>query len=251
MHTITYIFTPRDSPLHGRHIYAKSLHGFLFNITGQTDREESDWLHQTGSPRPFTFVPLYTEDGLLAGIRISAITERTVTLFQRTGEWFCRTKRLCQIGGREFFISDCRTTPGPSWQQLALSQPTKKLGLRFVSPTAFKQGPGWLPFPLPSNVFGSAVRIWEAFAPPMMMLPSGWMEWCTKDVFVIQHSIETVQVTISQKEEFTGFVGEVWYEAVQGEEIQLRAWHALSSLAVFVGVGHKATMGMGAIEKLS
>ena len=142
-------------------------------------------------------------------------------------------------------------TPGPNWQQLALSEPVKTLGLRFVSPTAFKQGPGHLPLPLPRNVFNSPVRIWEAFAPPMMVLPSDWLDWCSRDVFITNHNIETVQVNISQKERFTGFVGEVWYEAYRGDEIQLRAWQALSTLATFSGVGHKATMGMGAVEYIS
>ncbi len=53
-----------------------------------------------------------------------------------------------------------------------------------------------------------------------------------------------------QKEVFTGFVGEAWFEAVQVDESQLRAWQALSSLSSFVGVEHKATMGMGAIAQI-
>lgn len=251
MYIITYLFTPKPGhTLDGRHIFAKGLHGFLFNITGQADRSESDWLHGSGAPRPFTLVPLYTEEGQLAGIRLSAITERAATLFQRTGEWFQKTQRPCHIGGHEFFISECRVTPGPGWQQLALSQPAKSMGFHFVSPTAFKQGPGWLLFPLPGNVFGSAVRIWEAFAPPMMVLPNDWLDWCTQAVFVVRHNIETVQVAINQKEMFTGFVGEAWFEATRADEMQLRAWQALGRLAAFVGVGHKATMGMGAIEQI-
>lgn len=251
MYTITYLFTPLRQPLYGRQIYAKSLHGLLFNITGQADRAESDWLHATNSPRPFTLVPLYNDAGHLAGIRIAAITERAAVLFRRTGEWFCQTERPCHLNGQEFIISDCRPTPGPGWQQLAHSSPANIMGLRFVSPTAFKQGPGWLLFPMPGNVFGSAVRIWEAFAPPMMTLPSGWLDWCANDIFVTQHNIETVKVSISQKEWFTGFVGEVWYKANRGDEMNLRAWQALGMLASFVGVGHKSTMGMGALEQIS
>lgn len=251
MYTITYLFTPLNDPLHGRHIFAKGLHGFLFNITGQTDRGESDWLHGGGSPRPFTLVPLYTDDGLLAGIRISAITERAATLFQRTGEWFCKTKRPCHLGGREFIINETRVAPGPNWQQLALSEPVRTVGLRFVSPTSFKQGPGSLPLPLPVNVFSSPVRVWAAFAPPMMTLPSDWLDWCARDVFVTRHNIETIQVNISQQERFTGFVGEVWFEAYEADDMQLRAWQALSTLATFCGVGHKTTMGMGSVELIS
>ena len=250
MHTITYLFEPLDKPLNGRYIHAKGLHGLLFNITGQADKAVSDWLHKHPAPRPFTLVPLYTEEGNLAGIRLSALTEQTASLFQRTGEWFHRTERTCQLGGQEFIICESRSTPGLNWQQLAMTEPGKQVGLRFVSPTAFKQGPGHLPLPLPRNVFGSPMRIWKAFAPPMMRLPDNWLDWCERDVFVTQHNIETIQVNINKKEKFTGFVGEVWYEAYKGSEPNLRAWQALAELATFCGVGHKATMGMGAVERI-
>ncbi len=251
MHTITYLFDPLHEPLNGRFIHTKGLHGFLFNIIGQADREESDWLHKSHSPRPFTIVPLYGDEGCLVGIRLSAMTDRAANLFQRTGEWFCKTKRPCHLGGQEFIIRESRATPGPNWQQLALSEPAKQIGFRFVSPTAFKQGPRHLPLPLPKNVFSSPARCWQTFAPPMMVLPEGWLEWCAKDVFVVQHNIETVQVNISRQERFTGFVGEVWFEAHQGDELYLRAWQALATLATFCGVGHKTTMGMGAVEYIS
>lgn len=250
MHTITYLFTPLYEPLNGRFIHAKGLHGLLFNIASQADRHETGWLHKHPTPRPFTLVPLYSEDGCLAGIRLSALTDRAASLFQRTGEWFSKTERPCHLGGHEFIISECRTTPGPNWQQLALSEPIRQLGLNFISPTSFKQGPGHLPLPLPKNVFGSPLRVWEAFAPPMMLLPSEWLEWCTRDVFVIRHNIETVQVAISRQNLFTGFVGEVWFGARQGSDLQLRAWQAVSELATFCGIGYKTTMGMGAVERI-
>lgn len=251
MHTITYLFAPLRDPMDGRFIHAKGLHGLLFNITGQADRQESDWLHKHPAPRPFTMVPLYDSDGCLVGLRLSTLTDRATSLFQRTGDWFSKTERPCHLGGREFIILESRVTPGPSWQQIALSEPAKNLGLRFVSPTSFRQGPGHLPLPLPANVFGSPIRIWQAFAPPMMVLPPEWLDWCARDVFVSRHNIETVQVNISQQERFIGFVGEVWFEAYQGSEMQLRAWQALGTLAGFCGVGHKTTMGMGAVERIS
>lgn len=250
MHTITYTFTPLRDPFNGRSVHARGLHGFLFNVTGQADRIESDWLHKHPAPRPFTFVPLYNDVGHLAGLRLSTLTDRATTLFQRTGEWFARERRPCQIGGQEFLIADVQTVPGPGWPQLALSQPGRQVGLRFLSPTAFKQGPRHLPLPLPVNVFGGPLRVWEAFAPPIMRLPDGWLDWCARDVFVTRHSIETVTVPIDQREQFTGFVGEVWFVAHQGEEIELRAWQALTDLATYCGVGHKTTMGMGAVNRV-
>ena len=195
-------------------------------------------------------MPLYTENGHLAGIRLSAFTDRASKLFQRTGEWFVKTKRPCHLGGQEFIISETRTTPGPNWQQLALTEPSHQVGLRFISPTGFKQGHGHLRFPLPGNVFRSPAKIWETFAPPMMLLSADWLAWCTQNVFVVKHQIETVQINISQKETFTGFVGEVWFEATKATDLELRTLQALTELATFCGVGHKTTMGLGAVERL-
>ncbi len=251
MHHITLTFTPVRAPIDGRIVTARGLHGMLFNILQQTDKPESDWLHQHKAPRPFSFVPLYTDDGILAGMRLAAITDRTATLFIRTGEWFQRQGHICHLAGQEFIIDEARHTPGPSWQQLAYSQPTRQMGLRFISPTAFKQGPGHLPLPLPANIFGGPVRIWEAFAPPMMRLPDGWLDWCRREIFVTRHRIETAAVNISKREQFTGFVGEVYLDAHRGPEANLCAWQALADVATFCGTGHKTTMGMGVVERIN
>jgi hypothetical protein len=70
-----------------------------------------------------------------------------------------------------------------------------------------------------------------------MQLSEGWLEWFNQDVFIKQQNIETVQVTLNQKECckptcrcFTGFVGEVWFEAFRGSEIDLCAWQALGTV---------------------
>ena len=75
-----------------------------------------------------------------------------------------------------------------------------------------------------------------------------WLDWCRQEVFITRHHIETVTVDISKRESFTGFVGEVWLDAYRGDEADLCAWQALADLAAFCGVGHKTTMGMGAVE---
>ena len=83
-----------------------------------------------------------------------------------------------------------------------------------------------------------------------MRLPDGWLDWCRRKIFVTKHRIETVSVNISKREQFTGFVGEVWLNAHDGDEVNLCTWQALADLAVFCGVGHKTTMGMGAMERV-
>ncbi|HSH03122.1 MAG TPA: CRISPR system precrRNA processing endoribonuclease RAMP protein Cas6 [Anaerolineae bacterium] len=250
MHYITYKFTPLYDPLHGRHITASGLHGLLFNIARQTDPKEATWLHKHKSPRPFSLVPLYDQDGYLAGMRVASITDRTTTLLHRSGEWFATEGRNCHLGGREFIIDSCRLSPAPNWSQLALTQPAKEVGLNFISPTSFRQGPGNLPLPLPRNVFASPARIWQTFAPPMLANIDNWLDWCEKDIFIQEHNIHTVTMAGNKHRSFTGFVGEVWYKAYKGDEQQLAIWQALANLATFCGIGQRTTMGMGAVERI-
>lgn len=250
MYYITLEFAPIRSPINVSIVTARGLHGMLFNILQQTDKLESDWLHQHSPPRPFSLLPLYTDKGDLTGMRLAAITERTATLFIRTGEWFQKQGHICHVAGHEFIIHKAWHTPRLSWEQLAHSQPERKMGLKFISPTTFKQGPGHLPLPLPDKIFHGPMRIWQAFAPPMMQLPDNWLDWCSLEVFVTRHNIQTLAVKISKREQIVGFVGEVWLSAHQGDKQVLCTWQALADLASFCGIGYKTTMGMGALERL-
>jgi CRISPR-associated endoribonuclease Cas6 len=251
MYTITYLFSPIHDPLDGRHITAHSMHGFIFNVTAQTDRGESDWLHKHPAPRPFTMAPLYTDEGIMAGVRLAALTERTAKLFMRTGEWFHQERKPCHLKGQEFYIEEVRSTPGPSWQQLAHSQPAQQVGLRFLSPTAFSQkGNRRLLLPIPVNIYRTPARVWEAFAPPMMARLDGWLDWCERNVMVSDLRLETATVNIREKVTFTGFVGDVWFDAHRGAEMELRIWQALTDLAAFYGVGYKSSMGLGKVARI-
>lgn len=86
---------------------------FYSILPGKQTRRESDWLHQHPTPRPFTLVPLYSADGYLAGMRLSALTEQAASLFQRTGDWFSkRDGRAIWEGG--LFVGESRYRPEPT-----------------------------------------------------------------------------------------------------------------------------------------
>ena len=77
-----------------------------------------------------------------------------------------------------------------------------------------------------------------------------WLLWCERDVFVFEHRIESVAIGLNKVKRFRGFVGEVIYKANGKNQGYLQIWQALGTLAAFCGVGHKTTMGMGAVERL-
>lgn len=247
MYHLTVTITPNEKPINGRFITTRGLHGLLFNVLKQYDPAETEWLHTHESPKPFSMVPLYNPAGHLAGLRYATLTPRITNLFFNAWQVATQNQQVLQLGRYQTFqVTDVEAAPGPTFQELTLLSPSRQMHLHFLSPTAFKQGPGSLPLPLPINVFQGPFRVWQAFAP--FQLPDEWLEWCQQEIFVVEHRIETAVTAITQQEQFTGFVGTVTFRAHVGSEEQLRIWQALGVLATYCGVGHKTTMGMGAVE---
>ncbi|RMD47961.1 MAG: CRISPR system precrRNA processing endoribonuclease RAMP protein Cas6, partial [Candidatus Thermofonsia bacterium] len=243
-------FQGRDGPLDGHQIFARGYHGLLFNVLQQSDTTAATWLHKHRSPKPFSVVPYYNLDGHLTGLRYALLTEDATDIFYRAWMRVYSQKQILKLGHQPFVVSNLEVVSGPDCHRLAeTAVPQKELTLHFLSPTAFKQGPGHLPLPLPGNVFHWPLRVWQAYAPPALRLqmPDTWLNWCRQNIFVTEHQIETAAVSITYKETFTGFVGQVTFNAYKGGQEYLRIWQTLGHLAAFSGVGHKTTMGMGAV----
>jgi CRISPR-associated endoribonuclease Cas6 len=253
MHIVSLFFSGLGQPIDGYHITARGLHGLLFNVLRSNDVNEATWLHSHPSPKPFSLVPFYTEDGSLAGLRLLAFNTRAHDLFRDSWERTWKQATPLRLGHQEFLVRQVETQQAASFQALSQSPPGKWMALRFLSPSNFKQGPGALPLPLPANVFAGPLAIWRAFAPKTLAVavPLDWLDWCEKNVFVASHRINTVEVSISRSEAFCGFVGDVTFEAKDGSAAHLGFWQALGRLATFSGVGRKTNMGMGAVELIA
>lgn len=250
IHQIGIGFHGRPHPLLGRDVTARGLHGVLYTVLRNYDPQGANWLHRHRSPKPYNLTPYYdTESGTLAGIRLGAMTDDAADLLYHAWEEARVSGCELALGRQPFLVSRVTMVPVTTFELLSGSTPAATLGLRFLSPTAFKQGPGHLPLPLPYNVFQTPYRAWNAFAPHRLLIPSDWCDWCADDVFVAEHHIQTAAVTINHREPpFVGFVGEVWFEARSDALLYLSLFQGLGQLAAFSGVGHKTTMGMGAVE---
>lgn len=247
MHHITLTFTPTNGILDGRYIHMKGLHGLLFTVLKQADPAGAAWLHDHESPKPFSMVPLFDAQGNLAGVRYATMNQRTTELLLLAWQMVFNRQEILRLGRYQTFqVTYIESTAGPSFHELATLPLVWKMQLQFLSPTAFKQGPCSLPLPLPFNVFNGPFRVWQAYVPAP--LSEDWLEWCQQELFIMDHTIETATTAITQEERFTGFVGAVTFFAHAATDEHLRIWHALAHLATFCGVGHKTTMGMGAVE---
>lgn len=246
MHRFTLTLEPRRGPLHGRTVTARGLHGMFFKGLKEADPAEATWLHDHPAPKPYSMSALYSPGGLLLGLRLGAVSDRAAALIERCWTWHRDQGNTFQLGPNICAVSEVEYEAGPRWLELAQTPPVGKLTLRFLSPTAFRQGPGHLPLPLPQNVFHGPLRVWQVFS-PLPTLADDWLEWCSRDVFVVDHDIETARVAISRDECFVGFVGDVTFEPIRQDANRLSLMHVLGRLAEYCGVGHKTAMGMGAV----
>ncbi len=241
-----------EKPLLGQHVTARGLHGVLYHVLKQRSAQDAAWLHGHDAPKPYNLTPYYDgEEGTLAGIRLNVFNEQSAGILYHSWQQVKQAGRELRLGRQSFYVPETTLIPGPTFSDLSASLPQKEVGLRFLSPTAFRQGPGHLPLPLPANVFRWPFRVWNAYASPDLLIPGDWLDWCRDNVFVTAHRIETAVVAISHKEPpFTGFVGEVQFTAKSSALLYLSLFQGLSHLIAYTGTGHKTTMGMGAVERL-
>jgi CRISPR-associated endoribonuclease Cas6 len=247
-------FEATNRTIDANHVTMRGLHGVLFHVLERWNSPESDWLHKHPSPKPYSMAPYFVQEGAggkLVGVRYAVLDERTATLLYKAWQQIYHTRKQLRLGKYQtFYVSHVEWIQGHNFTDVAKLPPKQDMVLEFLSPTAFKQGPGSLPLPLPKNVFQLPLRVWQCYAPMVLSIPADWLEWCERDVFVVEHHIQTAVVSITRSESFVGFTGQVSFRAYQGQEQYLRVWQALGTLAAFCGVGHKTTMGMGAVERI-
>lgn len=143
-----------------------------------------------------------------------------------------------------------------SWERLRSPGAGRERTFEFASPVTFRRGNQFLPWPSPSAVFGGLRAIWHAFGAPRVgdvtldlsldPLVVTSVTGTTKVERVVLHersdgagSREPVEVTVG------GFVGRVCYEWAATANEQLPAFHALTRLAPYCGVGAWTTRGFG------
>lgn len=248
-------FAPVERPIDAEQVTMRGLHGMLFStVLEQMDPQRARWLHKHPSPKPFSMAPYFVVEGdrgYLAGMRYAVLTEEAVTFIFEAWRRLYHSQQRLRLGRYQTFtVSHVECIHAGSYADMARLEPKREMTLSFLSPTAFKQGPGSLPLPLPVNVFRWPLRVWQSYAPMVLLaIPDDWLNWCERNVFVVEHAIQTGTVAITRQERFTGFTGQVTFAAHDGAAYYLRVWQALGALAAFSGVGHKTTMGLGAVEK--
>ena len=200
-------FEATNKFIDAQHVTMRGLHGVLFRrVLEQYSPSEAAWLHKHPSPKPYSMAPYFVQEGTggkLVGVRYAVLEERTVTLLYKAWQQMYHTQDQLRLGKYQTFrVSHVEWIQGGSFAEVAKLPPKQDMTLEFLSPTAFKQGPGSLPLPLPKNVFRWPLRVWQCYAPMVLSIPSDWLEWCERDVFVVGHDIQTARCLYHPLREF-------------------------------------------------
>ena len=260
MYHIVIRLTPQVTALKPQPPTPRGLHGLLFKVLAESNPAKADWLHEHPAPKPFSLWADKDAHGRVQALRYGAITKPCAEALAEAWQVAHQTQRsvgrdnyALELGYDDsYHIEQLSVLPHDDFPQLAnqpLSAHPREQTLHFRSPTDFKQGPVHLPLPLPRNVFGSPLRLWNSFAPEPLQISYDWLDWCEQNVYVKQHNIRTVTLPLNRRSSFTGFVGRVTFRAHKGDDQQLQIWQTLGTFATFCGIGRKTTMGMGAVDK--
>lgn len=262
---IVYLRPQEVAPL-GRTL-GRSLHGLLLRLLSQTDPHLANALHSDISPKPFTVSTLrgrlVRQGGALCAVpeeryrvRYTVLTDETFNALGHVLLGKLAEQAPVEIDGKPFTLEAISVDPEQSqgWARVATEQAllaeapaTDRVTLQFASPTTFRTGDMNLLFPLPTSVFGSLARKWEAFC--ATALPANLEEFIAGQVAAERYRLET-QVVSYGGHQFNGFVGDCQFRLLHKDPVYGKAVNALAEFALFAGVGQKTTQGLGQTRRI-
>lgn len=128
--------------------------------------------------------------------------------------------------------------------------PSREFQLKFLTPTAFSQGRGQLPLPVPELMFRSWLNRWNYFA-PIYLGEDELLEYLTQGVKIKHHRIKTRNFALS-KGYITGFTGTVTFTIPHRfDQLLANVAHLLCLYSSFASTGIKTRLGMGQTQLLN
>lgn len=134
--------------------------------------------------------------------------------------------------------------------------------LEFASPTAFRSGSVDQTLPTPELVWKSLWQRWNSFAPEPLQIDPLWPEFAGKALVVSDFQLRSLKVLLKNGEKggVTGCTGKATYRLLRDKHLDDYAPYragaegvlrSLAAFALFSGVGHHTTIGMGQARWLS
>lgn len=262
------LLTPEVPTPAGRSI-GRSLHGLFFSLIAQANPELAGHLHDDDGLKPFTVSTLkgrWQRDGREATaipgetyvVRYTVLTDDVFNALAQILLGKYTFDQPVEINGNPFrvegIIVDSDHTRGwtgiTSFQQLAAeARHERRIRLQFASPTTFHTGNVNLVFPLPTSVFGSYLRKWQAISD--VELSGDLLDFIAEHIVAERHRLETRAVPYNARSQHNGFVGQCQYLVLSDDEERIRQVNLLADFALFAGTGQKTTHGLGQTRRIN
>ncbi|GAK61621.1 CRISPR-associated protein [Candidatus Vecturithrix granuli] len=261
------------------YVQGPALQGMFLHLLESVDPAVMQRLHADNRYRPYTLSPLGVEDLPVSGpsrernfqgfrlsrqemlqpgqpcsVRITLLEDDLFPTFSRY--FLAQAEPTFRLGNVEFQVTNVLVAGdnGNPWSRYisypeliahaARQQRQCRIGLRFLSPTSFRNGDVDLPLPWPRLVFQSYLKRFCEFY-PVDFLPDfaeqvecytgiGRLDWIRTE------TIKTKNVLL------VGFTGDVWFHIDPKAPPDL-VWqmNLLADFALFCGTGRKTTIGLG------
>ncbi|MCZ7672169.1 MAG: hypothetical protein M5U34_36110 [Chloroflexi bacterium] len=131
-----------EKPVTLSSVTGSQLHGLWFSsLLPAVTSEETTWLHEHPSPKPFSLAPITEKTGRLTGLRVATFQERAAALFQAAAVQAKASGDAIRLGNHQIEITALRQDKPVSFMELLQLEPRRSLTLHFLTPTAFKRGP--------------------------------------------------------------------------------------------------------------
>ena len=221
----------------------------------------AEQLYRKQGNKPFTLSLLHRSrkegpDGPLR-LRVTLLDDALFPVFT---QYFLSGQRGIRVGDQELLVSRLLCTPESgeplacyaSYRELweGANNTAHRIPVRFLSPTTFKTGDLWTPFPLPHLCWNSWARAWTVHSGHA--LEGDLSEKIQRYVAAAYHRIASARAA-AYKGPSIGFKGEVTFEIQRKgcEPHFVRIVNVLADFAVYCGTGAKTTMGMGQTVRIT
>lgn len=272
--------TPRKpTTLEG--FYGRQARAWFLGQMSKHDPDLAEKLHKGHGPRPYTVSGLIIPDagrrgengrvhlvpGAECQVRITSLsTPLSELLLTKMVEDLPNMLRLKWSHFQELRLSrenewDGQTTFAEIVDRAA-QNPPPDLTLDLASPTAFRFGQVDRTLPTPDHLWRSLWYRWNAFASQELRIDELWPDFAAHCMVVSQYNLRSQKVTFKKghKGVATGATGQITYHLLPerhcGEYAPFRrgapqVLQTLGEFALYSGVGHHTTIGLGQARNLS
>ena len=233
------LHTPDGRPMPA--VWAYRLYAWLLT---RMPREEGDWLHQTGE-HPISQFLFYDKDTQQMVWTVNLLcTELETRLSPPLLETNTIDLHGCPISVERQTI---RKVPGPEALIFqGREQCRKRVEIRFLTPTAFKQAGRYAIFPQERLLLQSLLGRWNYLCPDYPLTDEDAISALLEGIHIVDYALRTTRYRMKDTA-IPGFCGKIQVEAKLPLPL-LELWGALVCLAPYGGIGIKTTLGMGGTQ---